>query len=101
MVARLLKKFVVFGMTQVEMPRSQFDTQDLAKIHSKITTICGYRKYVTAANLEGPSEVQWMSSLKRSSMLVLRLIEVGGAMQSGNGPLGANTSCTRRRSTAP
>ena len=30
------------------MPRSQFDTQDLAKIHSKIMTICSYRKYVEA-----------------------------------------------------
>ena len=75
------------------MPRSQFDTQDLAKIHSKIMTICSYRKYVTAANLEGPSEVQWMSSLKRSSMLVLRVTEVGGQCNLnsmiGNGPLGA------------
>ncbi|CAJ1409610.1 unnamed protein product [Effrenium voratum] len=82
-----LKRTVAHHFLQVEMPRSQFDTQDLAKIHSKIMTICSYRKYVTAANLEGPSEVQWMSSLKRSSMLVLRLIEDILYTTTLNGPL--------------
>ncbi|CAJ1384953.1 unnamed protein product [Effrenium voratum] len=82
-----LKRTVAQHFLQVEMPRSQFDTQDLAKIHSKIMTICSYRKYVTAANLEGPSEVQWMSSLKRSSMLVLRLIEDILYTTTLNGPL--------------
>ncbi|CAJ1410687.1 unnamed protein product [Effrenium voratum] len=82
-----LKRTVAHHFLQVEMPRSQFDTQDLAKIHSKIMTICSYRKYVTAANLEGPSEVQWRSSLKRSSMLVLRLIEDILYTTTLNGPL--------------
>ncbi|CAK9076470.1 Uncharacterized protein SCF082_LOCUS36862 [Durusdinium trenchii] len=73
-----LKRSTVQHFLQVELPRNQFDTEDLKMIYEKIMTVKNYRKYVNPSKTTDSSilaEVQWMSSLKGSSLLVLRLME--------------------------
>ncbi|CAK9030116.1 unnamed protein product, partial [Durusdinium trenchii] len=73
-----LKRSTVQHFLQVELPRNQFDTEDPKMIYEKIMTVKNYRKYVNPSKTTDSSilaEVQWMSSLKGSSLLVLRLME--------------------------
>ena len=72
------RKVVMDHYLGVECAKAGFDIEDMRKIQDHFKSHRDYRSTVTGLPNEPAPNTQWISHLKESSIMVLRLMEAGG-----------------------